>query len=132
MKARTILIVDDEQTQRYALRRALEGKYRIVEAEGGAAARLLLEREQPALVLLDLVMPEEDGMRFLRWMRSNGYRQPVVVLTALDTAATAVEAMKLGATDYLVKGCDIEELRRRIGRCPILVAPRGPGGAKEE
>lgn len=119
---RTILIVDDEETQRYALRRALESKYRIVEAGGAAAARPLLAQEKPALVLLDLLMPEEDGITFLRWMRQNGYRQAVVILTAIDTAATAVEALKLGAADYLVKGCDVEEIRRRVGRCPIFVA----------
>jgi len=128
---RTILIVDDEQTQRSALRRALEGKYRIAEAESAAAARNVLEQERPVLVLLDLVMPEEGGMSFLRWMRANGYRQPVVVLTALDAANTAVEALKLGAADYLVKGCDIDELRRRIGRCPILVDSRDRDATEE-
>ena len=55
---RTILIVDDEETQRYALRRALESNYRIVEASGAAAARPLLAQEKPDLVLLDLLMPE--------------------------------------------------------------------------
>ena len=55
-------------------------------------------------------------------MRQNGYRQAGVILTAIDTSATAVETLKLGAADYLVKGCDVEEIRRRVGRCPIFVA----------
>ena len=111
---RTILIVDDEATARYATRRALEHKYRIAEADSAATARVALSQERPALVLLDVVMPEEDGISLLRWMRENGHEQPVIVLSALDTAKPAVEALKLGAADYLVKGCDIEELRRRV------------------
>lgn len=111
---RTILIVDDEATARYAMRRALEHKYRTVEADGAATARVALQQERPNLILLDVVMPEEDGVSFLRWMREHGHEQPVIMLSALDTAKSAVEALKLGAADYLVKGCDIEELRRRV------------------
>ncbi len=111
---RTILIVDDEATARYATRRALEHKYRIAEADSAATARIAFTQERPSLVLLDVVMPDEDGLAFLRWMRENGHEQPVIMLTALDTAKTAVEALKLGAADYLVKGYDIEELRRRV------------------
>jgi len=111
---RTILIVDDEATARYATRRALEHKYRTVEADGASTARVALTQEQPALILLDVVMPEEDGIALLRWMRANGHEQPVIMLSALDTAKSAVEALQLGAADYLVKGCDIEELRRRV------------------
>jgi DNA-binding NtrC family response regulator len=111
---KTILIVDDEATARYATRRALEHKYRITEADGAATARLALAQERPSMVLLDVVMPEEGGLSLLRWMRENGHEQPVIMLTALDTAKSAVEALKLGAADYLVKGCDIEELRRRV------------------
>ncbi len=111
---KTILIIDDEATSRYAARRALEHKYRIAEADGAATARIALRQEGPALILLDMVMPEEDGISFLRWMREHGHEHPVIVLSALDTAKSAVEALQLGATDYLVKGCDIEELRRRV------------------
>lgn len=118
---RTILIVDDEATARYATRRALEHKYRVAEADGAATARTALVQERPSVVLLDVVMPEEDGISLLRWMRANGHEQPVIVLSALDTAKTAVEALKLGAADYLVKGCDIEELRRRVGNITKLL-----------
>ena len=118
---RTILIVDDEATSRYATRRALEHKYRIAEADGAATARVAITQEKPALVLLDVVMPDEDGISFLRWMREHGHEQPVIVLSALDTAKSAVEALKLGAADYLVKGYDIEELRRRVANTLKLV-----------
>ncbi len=115
MPARTILIVDDEPAARYALRRALEHAYRIAEAESAPAAREALVRERPDLVLLDIVMNDEDGLSFLRWMREAGHGQPVIVVSALDTARTALDALKLGATDYLVKGFDVEELRKRVG-----------------
>jgi DNA-binding NtrC family response regulator len=115
MSVRTILIVDDEAASRYALRRAMEHAYRIAEADSAAAAREALVRERADLVLLDIVMSGEDGMSFLRWMREAGHAQPVIVISALDTARTAVEALKLGAADYLAKGFDVEELRKRVG-----------------
>jgi DNA-binding NtrC family response regulator len=122
MATRTILIVDDESAARYALRRALEHAYRVAEADSVAAAREAFPRERPALVLLDLVMGDEDGMVLLRWMREQGHTQPVIVVTALDTARTAVEALKLGAADYLVKGFDVEELRKRVGNLMRLAS----------
>ena len=111
---KTILIVDDEAASRYALRRALEHGYRIAEADSAAAAREALVRERADLVLLDIVMSGEDGMSFLRWMRDAGHTQPVIVVSALDTARTAVEALKLGSADYLAKGFDVEELRKLV------------------
>ncbi len=115
MAPKTILIVDDEIAARYALRRALEHAYRVTEAESAAAAREAIVRERADLVLLDIVMNGEDGLSFLRWMRDQGREEPVIVVSALDTARTAVEALKLGATDYIIKGFDVEELRKRVG-----------------
>ena len=111
---KTILIVDDEPAARYGMRRALESKYRITEADAAATAREALRREAPDLVLLDVVMPGEDGLALLRWMREEGHSQPVLMVSALDTAKTAVEALRLGASDYLVKGFDLDELRQRV------------------
>jgi DNA-binding NtrC family response regulator len=64
--------------------------------------------------LLDLVMPGEGGLSFLRWLRESGNETPVLVVSALDTAKTAVEALQSGAADYIVKGFDIAELRTRV------------------
>jgi len=114
MGMKTILIVDDEPGARYAMRRALEHKYRIAEAESAAAAREAILRERPDVIVLDIVMPEEDGISLLRWMREQKQDQPVVVVSALDAARTAVEALQVGAADYLVKGFDVEELRKRV------------------
>ncbi len=111
---RTVLIVDDEPAARYGLRRALEHKYRVAEADTAAAAREAVVRERPDVVLLDVVLPGEDGLSFLRWMREQGHEQPVLMVSALDTARKAVEALREGAADYLVKGFDIEELRKRV------------------
>ncbi len=111
---KTIAIVDDEPASRYALQRALEGRYRIVEADSAAAARSLLTAERPDLLLLDVVLPGEDGLAFLRWLRQEGHDLPVLMVSALDTAKMAVEALQLGAADYLVKGFELEELRHRV------------------
>jgi two-component system nitrogen regulation response regulator NtrX len=111
---RTILIVDDEPSARYGMRRALEGNCRIVEAGSAGEARAALSGAHPDVILLDLVMPGEDGLSFLRWLREIGDDTPVLIVTALDTAKTAVEALQCGATDYIVKGFDIEELRKRV------------------
>jgi DNA-binding NtrC family response regulator len=107
-------VVDDEPSARYGMRRALEGRYRIVEAASAQAAREALSPDSPDVILLDLMMPEEDGLTFLRWLRDNGHETPVLVVSALDTAKTAVEALQNGAVDYIVKGFDIEELRKRV------------------
>src|ERR1700678_1870146 len=111
---RTILLVDDEAAARYGTGRALEKQYKVIEAASAAAAREALAASAPDLILLDLVMPGEDGLSFLRWLRENGHEAPVLVVSALDTAKTAVEALQSGAADYIVKGFDIEELRRRV------------------
>ena len=110
---KTVLIVDDEPASRYALRRALENRYQIVEADSASAARTALT-ERPDLLLLDVVLPGEDGLAFLKWVREEGHDLPVLMVSALDTAKTAVEALQLGAADYLVKGFDLEELRQRV------------------
>jgi len=111
---KTILIVDDEPAARYGLRRALESRYRISEAESAEAAREALQTEKPDLVLLDVVMPGQDGISFLKTLRDEGSDVPVLIVSALDTAKTAVEALRVGAADYLVKGFELDELRQRV------------------
>jgi len=119
---KTILIVDDEPAARYGLRRALESKYRIAEAESAEAARAALQTEKPDLVLLDVVLPGQDGLSFLQWMREQGSTVPVLMVSALDAAKTAVDALRLGAADYLVKGFELDELRQRVANLLKLVS----------
>jgi DNA-binding NtrC family response regulator len=111
---KTVLIVDDEPASRYGLRRALESRYRVVEADSAAAARSAMATEKPDLLLLDVILPGEDGISFLRWLRQQGQDVPVLMVSALDTAKLAVEALQLGAADYLVKGFELDELRQRV------------------
>jgi len=111
---KTILIVDDEPAARYGLRRALEAKYRIAEADSAEAAREVFSGQKPDLVLLDVVLPGQDGLSFLKSLRDQGSTMPVLMVSALDTAKTAVEALRLGAADYLVKGFELDELRHRV------------------
>ena len=111
---KTILIVDDEPAARYGLRRALESRYRIAEADSAEAARAAIPTEKPDLLLLDVVMPGQDGLSFLKSLREEGNEVPVLVVSALDTAKTAVEALRVGAADYLVKGFELDELRQRV------------------
>jgi DNA-binding NtrC family response regulator len=118
---KTVLIVDDEPASRYGLRRALESRYRVVEAESAAAARSALATEKPDLLLLDVILPGEDGISFLRWLRQQGQDVPVLMVSALDTAKTAVEALQLGAADYLVKGFELDELRQRVANLLKMV-----------
>jgi DNA-binding NtrC family response regulator len=112
---KTILIVDDEPAARYGLRRALESRYRIAEAESAGSARGAIATEKPDLMLLDVVMPGQDGLSFLKALREEGNDLPVLIVSALDTAKTAVEALRVGAADYLVKGFELDELRQRVG-----------------
>jgi DNA-binding NtrC family response regulator len=112
---KTILIVDDEASARYGMRRALEGNFRVAEAGSAEEARAAVAASRPDAILLDLVMAGEDGLTLLRRLREGGDETPVLIVTALDTAKTAVDALKSGATDYIVKGFDIEELRKRVG-----------------
>jgi len=111
---KTILIVDDEPAARYGLRRALESKYRVAEAESAESASNALSTEKPDLVLLDVVLPGMDGLSFLKLIRDQGNMVPVLMISALDSAKTAVEALQLGAADYLVKGFELDELRQRV------------------
>jgi DNA-binding NtrC family response regulator len=119
---KTILIVDDEPAARYGMRRALESAYRVIEADSAAAARRLLFSDKPDLLLLDVVLPGEDGITFLKWLRAEGQELPVLMVSALDTAKTAVDALQLGAADYLVKGFELEEIRQRVASLLKLAA----------
>ncbi|MBI4476447.1 MAG: sigma-54-dependent Fis family transcriptional regulator [Acidobacteria bacterium] len=107
-----VLVVDDEPGSRYGMRRALQrDKYVLSEAPDGAAAITMIEQDRPDLVFLDLNMPGLDGLEVLRKSQARPHPPIVVIVTAHGSERTAVEAMKLGAFDYLTKPYDIDELR---------------------
>jgi DNA-binding NtrC family response regulator len=106
-----ILIVDDELSVRESLKLILQDQYKILMANDAKEALVLFERETPHLVLLDIILPEMDGITVLKRIREMDATVPVIMLTATRMVKTAVEAMKLGATDYLSKPFEIEELK---------------------
>jgi len=108
---RRVLIADDEANMRWVLERALsKAGYDVETVEDG---QLALERalaERPDLVLVDLKMPRRDGLSVLRTLKEHYPDLMIVMMTAHGSTAMAVEAMKAGAHDYLMKPFDIEEL----------------------
>jgi DNA-binding NtrC family response regulator len=112
----TLLIVDDELSARYALRRAFEGGYRVLEAGGVAEARECLDQDRPEVVLLDYSLPGEDGLSLLRDIAGVPDAPAVIMITAHGSERVAVEAMKAGAYDYLAKPYDLDELRLLVER----------------
>jgi DNA-binding NtrC family response regulator len=108
----TILVVDDEPGQRRFIGGALSREYEIVTAANGQEASRLLSGRSFSLVITDERMPEMSGIELIRWMHERMPEIPVIVLTAYGSVATAVEAVKSGAEEYLTKPLKSpEELR---------------------
>ncbi|GHO52036.1 acetoacetate metabolism regulatory protein AtoC [Ktedonobacter sp. SOSP1-85] len=106
-----ILIVDDEPHLPHQLARYLRKRgYDVYTASDGEAGLRELQKNTIDLVLLDLRLPKLSGLEVLRRIREHEAELPVVILTAYGDVQTAVEAMKLGASDYILKGFDLEEL----------------------
>lgn len=112
-----LLVADDEPAIRTNLRLLLESEgYQIREAADGEQAARLLQASDVALCLLDLKMPGRDGMEVLRGHADRLEETPILVLTAYGGSAAAIEAMKLGAYDYLTKPFDFDEVLFSIRR----------------
>jgi len=112
-----ILVVDDEQNIRRMLNRVLSSEGFIVkEAINGLEALKRLEEEDYSLVLLDLKMPGLNGIETLKKIRELDINLPIIMISAYGSISEAVEAMKLGALDYLIKPFDIEELKIIVER----------------
>ncbi len=110
-----VLIVDDEKNMRWVLGQALSGEgFEVAEAADGKEAMTAVAELEPDVMVLDHRMPGKDGMEVLRSLRSKGSAFPIIMLTAHGNVATAVEAMKAGATEYLTKPFDLEELKLAI------------------
>lgn len=109
-----ILVVEDDDNIRRLLRVSLKTEgYRVTEAESGSVALALFEANRPALVILDLGLPDIDGMEVLAGLRRLG-EAPVIVVTARNQDAQKVEALDAGADDYVVKPFSMAELFARI------------------
>lgn len=110
-----VVVVDDEPRVRSALRRALTlAGYEVELAEDGAEALRLLAARSPDALVLDILMPEVDGIEVCRRLRQAGDGLPILVLSARDAVADRVEGLDAGADDYLVKPFDLDELLARL------------------
>lgn len=114
---RTILIVDDDNESREVVRESLEGHgYDFLEAESGETAIDILMNHDIDVVTCDIMLPGTDGIEVLRHIKEIKPETQVIMLTGLNEVDTAVEAMRLGAFDYLTKPIRLKELRLVIDR----------------
>ncbi|HTZ34461.1 MAG TPA: response regulator transcription factor [Stellaceae bacterium] len=110
-----VLVVDDEPAIRRFLRTSLRAEgYEVVETETAETALAELRRRAPDLVMLDLGLPGLDGLEVIRRLRASGSVVPVIVLTSRTDEAGKVEALDLGADDYVTKPFGMDELLARI------------------
>ena len=146
MSAARILVVDDESEIRGLLKEILADEgYEVDVAADAAEARMRRAQHDPDLVLLDIWMPDTDGITLLReWSQANGSRCPVVMMSGHGTVETAVEATRLGAFDFVEKPLSLAKLLRTVERAldsgrdkrqsgrtlvPALIAPVGKSRA---
>jgi two-component system nitrogen regulation response regulator GlnG len=112
-----LLVVDDEQSVRYSIRRVLEGDcVEVFTAATGAEGLSMLREHEPDVVILDLQLPDRSGLEVFREIQKADPRRPVIFVTAHGTTETAIEAMKGGAFDYLVKPVDLAKLSHVLDR----------------
>lgn len=110
-----VLVVDDEPAIRRFLRASLTSQgYDIVEAEDGARALAEIGRRPPDIVVLDLGLPDIDGLEIIRRLRQGGNAAPIIVLSSRADEPGKVEALDLGADDYVTKPFGVDELLARL------------------
>src|SRR5437899_11026412 len=123
----TVLVVDDDPIVLDVVVRYLERDgFRTLTAADGETARALLERESPSLVVLDVMLPEIDGLSLCRWIRASS-DLPVILLTARGEEADRIVGLELGADDYVTKPFSPRELATRVRtvlRRPSSATPR--------
>jgi two-component system KDP operon response regulator KdpE len=113
-KAKRILLAEDEAALRDFVNRNLRARgFEVLEASNGLEALAVWERENPHLLILDIMMPRMDGLEVCRRVREYS-AVPIIVLTALDAESDKVTALDLGADDYLTKPFGVEELLARV------------------
>ena len=127
MSAKEILVVDDEVGIRELLSEILydEG-YRVALAENAAQARNYRRRQTPDLVLLDIWMPDTDGVTLLKeWVAEGLLTMPVIMMSGHGTIETAVEATRIGAVDFLEKPVGLQKLLDTVAKAMRKTLPPG-------
>jgi len=124
---RTILVVDDDHVFRTRLVRAFAD--RGLDALGAATAEEAIaaaSEDSPELAVVDLRMPDRSGLEVVRELKARDPTTNVVVLTGYGSIATALEAVRLGATHYLTKPADADEILRAFDRASLEPSSQGP------
>jgi two-component system NtrC family response regulator len=117
MNRSLILVVDDDSSVRRVMKMQLEeAGYEVALAASGEQARTMIDEQQPKLVITDLRMPSADGIELLRYVRDQHLETTVIIITAFGSVESAVEAMKVGAYDYVTKPIDYEALVLAVDR----------------
>jgi putative nucleotidyltransferase with HDIG domain len=112
-----ILIVDDEEAIREVVSTMLESRgYHCTTVPNGRAAQEQVKRATPDLILSDMIMPEMDGLKLLEWMRQYDPEVPVIMVTAIHDISTALESIRRGAYDYILKPFEKDQLFLGVGR----------------
>ena len=110
-----ILVVDDDEAVRESLRRSLTfNGYSVVLAENGEQALNIINQQQLDGMILDVMMPQIDGLQVCRELRNRGDDMPILMLTARDAISERVAGLDAGADDYLPKPFALEELLARL------------------
>ena len=113
----TLLVIDDEESVRYSFRYVFgDEDVRVLTAATAAEGLEAVRNEHPDVIVLDLKLPDRSGMDLFAELQSEDARRPIVVITAHGTSDTAIEAMKRGAFDYLVKPVELEKLTQILRR----------------
>lgn len=108
---RKILVIDDEKSVQESLRILFSNKYKVFTCGSGKEGLDVISTRDIDIVFLDILMPDIDGINVLREIKKNNENIIVIMLTAISDISTAVDAMKLGAYDYITKPFEIEEIR---------------------
>jgi len=116
VNSHTLLVVDDEAGVRESVRMIFANDYNVLSAGNGEEAVQIVQNESPEVILLDVKMPGMNGMETLRKIKESSHPSKVVMITATKTIKNAVEAMKLGAEDYVTKPFDVDEIRLIVKR----------------
>jgi DNA-binding response OmpR family regulator len=120
-----VVIAEDSRDTRQMLRQVLELKgYRVLEAKDGKEAILLTRTYKPNLILVDLNMPELDGLetiKYVRTMKGTDEKVPIVAMTAFDVYGMEAAALEAGCNEYLTKPFDLEELDRKLKGLGFIV-----------
>ena len=124
MKKKPILIIDDERVILESLKMFLAEKgYPVETAACVAEARDRIKKSWPEAIILDIRLPDGSGLDLLRELKEAGLETPVIMITAFHDMDSTVKAIKLGATEYITKPIDVDELEKALSRA-MKVSPR--------